>query len=176
MAVPRQPSRTRADGGRKGRRRRRGWTHLSLRPRLSRLALQAQGSAVRSAGAPGPPSASLANPTQTAHLLAFLSWEAGHPRVALLMQNHESQQQGVSALGLRYQHPPPCIPPTPDACDAPRRGKGRRWYSPHRRGDRSSLGSPAESKGLDEFLHLSSWSHSPLQLCLTPRTPWTHKE
>lgn len=54
----------------------------------------------RSGGAPGPPTASLANPTPPAHLLSFLSWEAGHPWVALLMQNHESQRQGGSALGL----------------------------------------------------------------------------
>ena len=45
-------------------------------------------------------------------------------------------------------HPPPPPPPPPGT-----RGEGRRWYSPRRRGVRSSLGSPAASgqSGLGEF-------------------------
>lgn len=37
-------------------------------------------------GYPGPPAAPLLHPAQPAHLLAFLSGEASHPRVALQIE------------------------------------------------------------------------------------------
>lgn len=70
-----------------------------------------------SSGAPRPPAASPATPTQPAHLLAFLSGEAGHPRVALQMENRESEQRLVCCaeavtpprphLASHPIHPPP---------------------------------------------------------------------
>lgn len=70
-----------------------------------------------SGGVQRPPAASPATPTQPAHLLAFLSGEAGHPRVALQMENRESEQRLVCCaeavtsprphLASRPIHPPP---------------------------------------------------------------------
>lgn len=51
-------------------------------------------------GYPGPPAAPLLHPAQPSHLLAFFSWEASHPRVALQIET-QSDRGGPAGHGNR---------------------------------------------------------------------------